>query len=269
MNLPNIDWNEVWRKTQAEKQAPMRDTKFWDKRAPEFSRHASASDYIGQFLKIMKPQPDWSVLDIGCAAGTLAVPLAPSVRRITAMDPSAAMISLLEKRCREHGIDTIKIVHGRWENDWDALGIGIHDVTIASRSLIVDDLHGAILKLQKYARRRVYISTLVGDGPYDRNIVEAVGRKLNLGADYMVVYNLLRQMGIYANVAFTVNREEKTYRDLDDALKAVRWMIHEMTPEEEEKLVNYLAKYFVRENGCWKMPYRRVIRWAVLWWDKD
>ncbi len=263
------DWNELWRKTHAGKHVPMHDHEFWEKRALEFTRHATASDYIDQFLAIMKPEPHWSVLDIGCAAGTLAVPLAPSVKTITAVDPSTTMLSFLDDRCRQQGIGNIRAVKGRWEDDWDELGIGVHDVAIASRSLIVDDLREAVLKLQSHASKHVYISTLVDDGPYDRTILGAVGRECYLGADYIVVYNLLRQMDIYANVAFTVNREENSYRDVEDAVSSMRWMIYEMTPEEEERLRDHLKDCLVRDGDRWKLPYCRVVRWAVLWWDKD
>ncbi len=269
MTTTLVDWNEIWRKTRAEKHVPVHKPKFWDMRAPEFTRHASASDYIRQFMAIMKPQPHWSVLDIGCAAGTLAVPMASSVKSITALDSSDVMLALLDERCRNQGIGNIRAVKGRWEDDWDELGIGVHDVAIASRSLIVDDLREAVLKLQSHANKHVYISTLVDDGPYDRKILEAVGRKLCLGADYIVVYNLLRQMGIYANVSLTVNREEKSYGDVEDALNSVRWMIYEMTPQEEERLRDYLRRCLVRDGGRWKLPYRVVERWAVLWWEKD
>ena len=269
MNPLDIDWNEVWKTAQAEKHTPMRDPKFWDKRAPEFARHATTSDYIGQFMEILQPEPHWSVLDIGCAAGTLAVPLASSVKTITALDASAGMLALLRERCQEQGIGNIKTIHGRWEDDWDELGIGVHDVAIASRSLITEDLREAILKLQRYASQRIYVSTLVDDGPYDRTIVEAVGRKFRLGVDYIVVYNLLRRMGIHANVAFTVNREEKIFSDLENAVDSLRWMIHEMTPEEEQMLRTHLAGCLIKENGHWRLPHRRAVRWAVLWWDKE
>jgi SAM-dependent methyltransferase len=270
MILPDIDWNEMWRKTQAQKHPPGRDPRAWDKRAPEFARHAAGSQYIGQFLSIMKPEPDWTVLDIGCAAGTLAVPLAPSVKRITALDPSPVMLSLLQDRCREDNIANVGIVNGRWEDDWDALGIGVHDVTVASRSLVTDDLQTAVEKLQSHAGKRVYISTLVDDGPYDRAIVEATGRKLCHGADYILVYNYLRTLGIYANVAFTTSNHEKTFTDIEDAVHSMRWMIQEMTPREEDRLREHLARSLVPdENGRWKLPRGLVVRWAVLWWDVE
>ncbi len=269
MNLPDIDWNEMWRRVQVEKRPALRNLKSWDKRAPDFARHVAASEYVGQFLRIMKPEPHWTVLDIGCAAGTLAVPLAPSVQRITALDPSTVMLSLLKDRCREQNIRNIKIVNGRWEDDWDQLGIGIHDVALASRSLVTDDLKAAIDKLQRHARKRVYISTLVDDGPYDRRIVEAVGRKFCHGADYILVYNLLRKLGIFANVSFTTSRHEKTFTDIEDAINSMRWMIREMTSDEEKRLRKYVAKTLVRENGGWRMPYQQIVRWAVLWWEVE
>lgn len=268
MSLPDIDWNELWRTTQARKHPPARDPKFWDKRAPEFSRHAVRGEYIGQFLGIMKPEPHWTVLDIGCAAGTLAIPLASSVKLITALDPSAVMLSLLDSRCREDNIANIRGVNGKWEDDWTSLGIGVHDVAIASRSLVTDDLHTAVDKLQSYARKRVYISTLVDDGPYDRKIVEAVGRNFCHGADYILVYNMLRTLGICANVAFTASSNEKTFTDIENAVESMRWMIHEMTPREEDRLRSHLSRSLVRENGAWKLPYRQIVRWAVIWWEK-
>jgi SAM-dependent methyltransferase len=269
MTLPDIDWNEVWRTTQAEKHAIRRDPKFWDKRAPEFTRRAEASGYVGRFMAIINPQPDWSVLDIGSAAGTLAVPLAPVVNRVTAMDPSDAMLALLKKRCQKQGITNINIVKGGWEDDWETFGIGVHDVTVASRSLVVENLRETILKLQRYAAKRVYISTLVDDGPFDRRIVEAAGRPFYPGADYIVVYNLLRQMGIYADVTFICKSKEKTYSSVEDALDSMRWMVHDMTAEEEEKLRCYLADALIPDGDRWKMPRLKPVRWAVLWWDKD
>lgn len=267
MNQPDYDWNALWRKIHAENHRYHRDPGFWDRRAPEFARHASGSNYVDQFLAIMQPQPDWSVLDIGSAAGTLAVPLASAVRRVTALDASSRMIALLQERCRDQAIDNITAINGRWEDDWQALGIAPHDVAVASRSLIVADLREAILKLTCFARQRIYLSTLVDDGPHDRTIFQAVGRDFPRRADYIIVYNLLRQMGIYANVAFTVNEEEKSYAGVEEAVDDKRWMIRAMTPDEEEKLRAYLTRHLVRHNGRWKMPRRRIVRWAVLWWD--
>ncbi len=269
MNLPNIDWNALWREGHDRRFKSARDPGFWDRRAPEFSRHAQTGNYASQFMSIVKPRPAWRVLDIGSAAGTLAIPMAPRVKRVTAMDPSARMRELLQTRCKQEGIDNIRIVDGRWEDDWDTLGIGVHDVAIASRSLIVDDLQGAIIKIQRHASHRVVLSAMVGDGPHDRRIFEAAGREFSPGADYIVLVNLLRQMGIFADLTFICNTMQKTYQDVEDALNAMRWMLQGMTRDEEDRLRKYLSRTLVRENGQWKLPYAKVVRWAVIWWNTD
>ncbi|WP_054694029.1 hypothetical protein [Desulfosarcina cetonica] len=185
------------------------------------------------------------------------------------MDPSARMRELLQQRCDNEGIGNIRIVDGRWEDDWDVLGVGVHDVAIASRSLIVDDLQGAIEKLQRHASRRVVLSAMVGDGPHDRRIFDAVGREFIAGADYILLVNLLRQMGIFADLTFICQHQQKNYRDVEDALNGMRWMLQGMTPDEEDRLRTYLARTLVRENGRWKLPYQRIVRWAVIGWNTN
>ena len=267
MKHPAHDWNEAWRKGQIEMHDQMHDPAFWDKQAPGFTHHATKNDYIPQALKIMKTEPGWSVLDIGCATGTLAIPLAPRVQTITALDPSPVMLSLLETHCQERGIDNVTPVQGGWEDDWDALNVGRHDVVIASRSLIVDDLRGAIVKLQHHARKRVYISAQVGDGARDRAIIEATGQEVYPGADYIVICNLLREMGIFADITFTCHVEDKCFTDVEEALNSVRWMVHNMSEEEEQRLRRHLEQTLIGEKGRWKLPHREPLRWAILGWE--
>ncbi len=270
MSMLDIFWNDVWKSSIRKNAKPKCERmSFWNKRAPDFMKAAEKSDYIDQFLEIMDPQPDWTVLDMGCAAGTLAIPLARKVRSVTAVDPSSGMRDLLRLRCEQEGIDNIRIVDGSWEQDWEALEIAPHDVFMASRSLVVPDLQASVEKVQRFAREKVFLSTLVGDGPYDPQIFEAVGRDFNPGTDYILAVNVLRQMGIYADVAFTYNNERKVYPDHDAAFSDLLWMIHDMNEEEKKRLRKHLKETLVPfENGV-RMPYARPVRWAVLSWDKQ
>ncbi len=164
-DIRDIDWNRICVNAKRQRCYPTGNAAYWDKRAPSFARNASKSDYMGKFLRFIDIKPQWSVLDVGCAAGTLAIPLAGRAKRITAVDISAKMLALLQERCSELGISNIRTVHAGWEDDWEAVGVGEHDVAIASRSLITADFRDAIKKLDKAARKRVYLSTIVGDGP--------------------------------------------------------------------------------------------------------
>ena len=132
-----------------EKPTLRRDLEYWEGRARSFSNHAVQTPYAESFLKLMDLRPDWTVLDMACGGGTLTIPLATKVKRITAVDFSRNMLSIVEQRCGENGITNVDTILGRWEDDWDSLGIGEHDVAIASRSLQFEDASPYILKLDQ------------------------------------------------------------------------------------------------------------------------
>ncbi len=264
------DWDLIWRQSCRRRKSDRNDREFWNKRAPSFADHARESSYVTDFLRITALPSQWSVLDVGCAAGTLAIPLAAKVRKVTAMDFSENMLAILSKRARDKGITNIQTRLLAWEDDWQAAAIERHDVAIASRSLVVEDLSGAIKKLASMARHRVIVSSLVGDGPFDRRIFQAIDRDLDRGPDYICVYNLLHQMGIYADVTFVSNEgeEKKTFTGLDDAVSGYRWMIGDMTIEEEQRLRCYLERHLKKTAGGYVLDYLHPVRWAILSWDK-
>jgi 2-polyprenyl-3-methyl-5-hydroxy-6-metoxy-1,4-benzoquinol methylase len=268
--MKNIDWNQIWRDSQRQRKDKREGNAFWNRRAPAFADHAKKTAYASHFIQLMNPQPDWSILDIGCGAGTLAIPLNPLVRRITAIDFSDVMIDLLNQKCWEDGITNIDPRVVSWEEDWETAGITEHDVVIASRSLVVEDLQAAISKLIAKARHKVFISAPVGDGPFDRRIFEAIGRDMQRGPDYICLYNLLNQMGIFADVAFVTNETgNKTYSDINEAAEKFRWMIEDLTVEEESLLRTYLECHLVKQPEGWLLDYHHPVRWAIISWSKS
>jgi len=270
MDIEQIDWNLVWRAAQRRKRlnrAP-KGAVYWNKRARDFSDHqAHKSDYPHQFIRILDPEPDWHILDVGCGSGTIAIPLADRVDSITAMDFSESMLSILRQECAAKNINNIQPVLAAWEDDWGSLGIDVHDVVIASRSVNVEDLKTALIKLSRFARKRVYVSAVAGDGPAVRRIINAAGRDYVPGPGYICILNLLHQMGIYANLSFTFHPVNRTYADHEDALNKSQWMLDDMTPQEGERLRNFFQDHLVRQNGGWILPGVPPFRWAVIWWD--
>ncbi len=243
---------------------------FQDRRAGEFSDHAASTGYAEAFIKIMRPRRNWTVLDMGCGGGTIAVPLARRVRRITACDFSANMLDVLSKRCREKRILNIDAVHGRWEDDWPSLGIGTYDVAIASRSLIGDDVRACVEKLANAARKAVYISTIVGCGPFDRRLFEATGREFKTVPDYIYCCNLLSEMGLRVNLVFIPESHRSDWGTLEDAVDGQRWMFREsLTDEEEHRVRTYLEQHLIKLGSRWRLPYTRQCAWAVLWWVNE
>jgi SAM-dependent methyltransferase len=271
MNIANIDWNNILLKMQKEKHAKKknRGSEYWDKRAPSFARHASSTGYSEAFIEILKPEKSFTILDMGCGSGILAIPLSKFVKEITAVDFSDEMINIIKKKCGEQNIKNIKYIKAAWEDNWDEAGIGKYDIAIASRSLSVDDIRSAIIKLNNAARKRVIISTVVGDGPYDRRIFEAIGREPHTSTDYIYIYNLLYQMGIHANVAFSKENFKKSFDNHEKAFNSFKWMLDEITTEEDIRLRAYLQEHLVNQNGKWILDYNNNHKWAVIWWDKE
>ena len=268
MNIQMIDWNAAWKEARAKCNFQIRDSAFWDERAPNFAEISMKTGYAESFLEIMKPEKNWSIFDMACGAGTLAIPFARYVKSVTAVDFSEKMLEILRERCSQAGISNVRTLKASWEDDWSEAGIGLHDVALASRSLVVDDLRHGIEKLNNIARKRVYISTIVDDGPHDRRIFEAVGRELHAGPDYIYNYNLLYRMGIFANVNFIIEDNQKTYGSHAEALDSVRWMLDDITSDEEKKLEDYFGRHLIFNEGRWVMDCHRIVRWAVIWWDK-
>ena len=195
-NIEYIDWNEVWRKNVFH----VNSAKAWDKRVESFSAHAIDSRYAANFIAFLKPKPHWTVFDMGCGSGTLALPLAQKVKTVTAVDFSPKMLAALQNYAAARQINNISTLKLSWTDNWSMVPDKSYDIAIASRSLLVKDFKGAIEKLAKVARKYVYLVLLVDSGKEQDLIYQALGRRLNAPLDYCCCYNILYQMGIRANI---------------------------------------------------------------------
>ena len=264
-----LDWNELWRTAAASHWPDLRNrVQYWDRRAASFAQRRPGGAYVRAVLEHLAPEPHWSVLDVGCGTGTLAIPLAGRVREVTAVDFSAAMLAHLAHDRDRCGIRNLRTVHAGWEDDWARAGIGVHDLAIASRSLVVDDLAAALGKLDRSARRKVLIVAPAGGGPVDRGVLAAIGRPAQPGPDYIYVYNLLHQSGIYAHVRVLDLGEDLSFPSPEEALGFFRGFIERLQPLEEERLAAHLDKHLAPRAGRWVLEDAQPCRWALIWWEK-
>lgn len=78
------DWNGEWMRLQAARHRA--DDSFeWDKRARHF-RPLETAPYAQDFIKLLALEPGESVLDMGCGAGSIAIPLAQAGHSVIAAD---------------------------------------------------------------------------------------------------------------------------------------------------------------------------------------
>jgi len=270
MRYEEIDWNQLWQEARRAKSWKKKERSDWDERAAGFATRNINSPYVSQFLARIPLERNWSVLDVGCGPGTLSLPLAHEVRRVTALDFSAAMIAELTRRAQEGGLKNITALQAAWDDDWEALRIAPHDVAIASRSLSVDNLEGALTKLDCWATRMVCIADRVGAGPFDPDLFATLGRPFSPGPDYIYTVNLLYTMGIHAKVDFITLAATRRYASPEEAIQSHAWMVDDLMPAEKERLTEYVENRLRHTpDGGWEFRRRVAPRWALIWWRKD
>ena len=92
--LLSTDWNQEWMQMQAARHRAY-DSFEWDKRARHF-RPLETAPYARNFIKLLALEPGESVLDMGCGAGSIAIPLAQAGHSVIAADFSPAMLGTLD-----------------------------------------------------------------------------------------------------------------------------------------------------------------------------
>jgi SAM-dependent methyltransferase len=113
-------------------------------------------------------QPSDTVLDVGAGGGRYALPLALHARRVIALDPSAGMLSVLRDGMRDHGIDNIEVVEGRWPpagwpTERSSVDVLRSDVALTAHVGYDIDHIGPFLDALEVAATRSYVAVL-GEG---------------------------------------------------------------------------------------------------------
>jgi SAM-dependent methyltransferase len=273
MSKVDKDWNDEWARLSDLREVA-HDAAFWDRRARDFRGGDEESPYVAGFIASMRIRPGESVLDVGCGSGALALPLARAGHDVTGVDFSAGMLEVLRRQAAAEGLRNVWTIHAGWEDDWHAAGVGAADVAIASRALDVRDLRAALQKLDAFAGRRVCV-TLPADGLFYPQLLarEAVGRAHPKRGDHGTAVNVLRQMGIEAEIGFLEHVSASLYESKEVALESLHRVVAPADEREEGALERYVAKHLVETVGddgrlMWKLEPEITVSWAFLAWDK-
>jgi 2-polyprenyl-3-methyl-5-hydroxy-6-metoxy-1,4-benzoquinol methylase len=280
MDFNSIDWNAMW---QAEsKSTHWKDTKAqkerWDKRADLFDKRTEDTDsgkamdkddYISKMLVRVEVKPEWTVLDIGCGPGTLAIALAQKARGVTALDISPRMLKRLKDKADTYGLDNIQYLNSSWQDAFTNGTIASHDVVLASRSLMSDDIQSVLTSIIALAREAAYLTLPVVNLPFDWEVYQAIGRDTHKHAPYIYILNLLYQMGIHANVEILYSKVKMQFSSVEEAVSDLQWRTDPFTPDEKATLVKYLAKRFAEQKDSPVFTHEGRSQWALIWWRKE
>lgn len=267
-----VDWNAEWMRIYAESSIVMRRAcrpSYWDSRANRFSAMDNgASGRVCAFRDRLAAGGSTTVLDIGCGPGNLAVPLAGTVKSVTALDPSAAMLQKLEERAEREGVTNIRTVNLSWE---DALSEGFiepHDIVLSSYSLIMKDVGAAVAAMDATAREAVCLFWFAGREcfGYDRFWPRLFGEEYCAGPDHSILLRILDSMGIQPHVEIMPQKHMTAYADFEDAVACWAENLYVSDDAELAVIRELLGEILVEHEG--RPALVRDVRTAMIWWEK-
>ncbi|NPV62421.1 MAG: class I SAM-dependent methyltransferase [Methanotrichaceae archaeon] len=248
-----VDWNQTWK--DAFLASRLTSDNYYDNEEQAKSYDAAESIWADGKKRAadLDPGPSWSVLDIGSGPGILTVPLARTVREVTAIEPSRPMISCLKRHLDEESISNVGIINSRWE-DVSAKELEPHDLVIGSYSLSFEDIKDALLKMDRLAKKRVVLYWFAGTTNWElirEDLFSQVyGRKPVHYPKCNVIYNLLYDLGLYPDAEVLHGTSfSREYARYDQALSYLRSTLGVFDTTHDELLHNYIESHWRRDDG--------------------
>jgi SAM-dependent methyltransferase len=280
IDISEIDWNEAWKDPGPERRERgnfITCLKRWSdpERCRKFDRMAKADNWKGSWERIraMQITPESRVLDIGAGPGTLAVPLAGIVRHITAIEPAPGMADCLKENIRQSDIRNIDVLQKKWEDVDISTDLECpYDIVVASYSLGVPDLKEALLKMDAASGKYVYIFWFADmQSPWRRNYGEIWEQLFGVPHQEMrkpnIIFNLLNQIGIYANIEVTKEEHVTAFSNIEEAVADQSAGLKLNTAEQESVLREFLIKKLQQGDGHNVLRGRSYQ--AKIWWKKE
>ncbi|WP_324331479.1 class I SAM-dependent methyltransferase [Methanospirillum sp.] len=277
MRLEMINWAQIWTE-QYEASSRLKEVgdcaSLWDskERALEFLNMSRENpERIEQVLSRLPITRESRILDIGAGPGTLAIPFAQRAGHVTAVEPSTGMVEVMKDQAADLNISNLTILPKRWEDvDISSDLAGPFDIIIASYSLGMPDISGAIDKMQAVSDGQIWLFWFAGTTPWERHMEQLWPKIHNEsyshGPKSDVLFNVLYQKGIYPNMTVHEMKYQKKYQSIDHAVSEMRRQIG-CSDNYEPLIREYLAdkitidEHAVIENG---MTTR-----VCIWWDTN
>jgi SAM-dependent methyltransferase len=210
-------------------------------------------------------KPKDTVLDIGAGTGRWTVPLAKTAARVTAVDPSEAMLDILKHNAEEEGVtDKIDVISATWENAITEL----HDFVICFHAMYMSaDFAAFVHKMKAHAKKRCYLGLrhFPIDGIIQELTVKIHGSRHD-SPNFIIGYNALYQMGIYANVV--IEEFQHAWRDeiMETAFDRAKRHLHVEDTQIHDTLIREtLDRRLVFKDGMYNWP--DCMTTALVWWE--
>ncbi|HZR01035.1 MAG TPA: hypothetical protein VFC93_19700 [Chloroflexota bacterium] len=191
-------------------------------RLPAFRPGVSVSEELEYLRSLARPADVW--MDIGAGAGRLAIPLARSIRRMIAVEPSPTMrVALLEAAAAESGGGALEVHDRRWPDEADHMPVV--DVTLAANLLYSVDEPLSWVDAMERRSRRLCVVTLAdrpARAPDEDVWLDLMGEPLIRGPGAPDFVALLLATGRRVDVRTFLAPAPRPI-GLDEAVEAQRW----------------------------------------------
>lgn len=254
---------------------------YWNKRAATFTRNAT-SHYERWLLDLLSLEAGEEILDMGCATGTLAVPLARAGHRVHGCDFAEAMLAILDERAAAENLPITSHLIA-WEDDWEEAGLGEDsvDAAFASRSLMSGDAFSAVRKLDAAARSRAAVVVPGSSLPSrDPRILTYLGRSTRHPRIVRDVTRALAALGRVPIFATTQTFRPMRFSSFGEARSDLRRLAgpEPFTVREQRLFDAYAAQHFARKavtnasgerEDQWILDYKLPVTWVFIGWRTD
>ncbi len=245
---------------------------YWARRAESFRAFVKlasrAEDPLVASVR-RQIQPGETLLDIGAGTGRHALALAADAVRVTALDPSPAMLNFLREDAAEGGLDNVDVIEGGWP---DAAGeTPPADIVISANVLYpIEDVVPFLVAMDGHARRLCFLQMMVRQPWFDPpGLWEAVhGAPRRPQPAYMEAVNLLHQLGCYANVELASASIPRTFGDLDAAVERFAESVAVGDDAERRGRLRAALETMLerQEDGQLGLRAQRFSQ-ATIWWE--
>lgn len=231
---------------------------YWNHRAATFTRTATC-DYELWLMRLLALDPTDTLLDMGCATGTLAVPLARAGHRVHACDFAEAMLAILNQRAAQESLPITPHLLA-WDDDWQAACLGENsvDVAFASRSLMAADVQPYICKLDLAARVKAAVVVPGGSLPSaDPQLLAHLGRPAAPPRAVESVKRVLANLGRVPVLSTTTTLRPMRFASFEEGLANLRRLAgpEPFSAQEQELFDAYAVEHFKQVPGA--MPVKQ------------
>jgi SAM-dependent methyltransferase len=236
---------------------------YWNRRSQTFHCSWRDSTYAGELMSRMELRPEYSVLDVGCGCGAMAIPLASKVNRVTALDISPVRLEKLLHKAAAGGLTNITTVNQDWNQAAIGKEIQKHDIVLVSRSvhaLFFETLR----KINLASNSACYITWRAERlDEFETELAEAMGKNLPLYPDYSVICEMLCELGIFPGTETFETESQEKYPSLQEALLSMARGT-EINGRQYTNLLTIARKRLTRNDNHYS--FSRKIKWVLISW---